>query len=279
MRHGSSIAAVRALSQIEAWPGAAATAVVVGPEGTIASHGDAERVHPWASLTKLLTALAALVAVEEGTIELDEPAGPEGSTVRHLLAHASGLAPDDEGVLAEPGRRRIYSNTGFERLGELIAARAEMPFDGYLSAAVLGPLGIAGELQGSPAHAFAGSLSDLALLGHELLAPSVVAAETLAEATTVQFPGLVGVLPGFGRMEPNDWGLGLELRDGKHPHWTGAHNAPATFGHFGRSGTFLWVDPERRLALGVLTDEPFGEWATTAWPALSDAVLAEAGAS
>ena len=77
-------------------------------------------------------------------------------------------------------------------------------------------------------------------------------------------------------MEPNDWGLGLELRDGKHPHWTGAHNSPGTFGHFGRSGTFLWVDPERRLALGVLTDEPFGEWATAAWPALSDAVLAEA---
>ena len=64
----------------------------------------------------------------------------------------------------------------------------------------------------------------------------------------------MGVLPGFGRMEPNDWGLGLELRDGKHPHWTGAHNSPGTFGHFGRSGTFLWVDPERRLALGVLTE-------------------------
>ena len=140
---------------------------------------------------------------------------------------------------------------------------------------MLGPLGIVGELQGSPAHAFAGSLADLAHLGHELLAPSVVAAETLAEARTVQFPGLVGVLPGFGRMEPNDWGLGLELRDGKHPHWTGTHNSHATFGHFGRSGTFLWVDPERRLALGVLTEEPFGEWATTAWPALSDAVLAE----
>ena len=275
VRHRSSIAAVRALSQIEAWPGAAAAAVVVGPDGTIASHGDAAGVHPWASVTKLLTALATLVAVEEGTIDLDEPAGPEGSTVRHLLAHASGLAPDDDAVLAEPGRRRIYSNTGFERLGDLVAARAEMPFAGYLSAAVLGPLGIAGELRGSPAHSFAGSLSDLALLGHELLAPSVVAAETLAEATSVQFPGLVGVLPGFGRMEPNDWGLGLELRDGKHPHWTGAHNSPATFGHFGRSGTFLWVDPERRLALGVLTEEPFGEWATTAWPALSDAVLAE----
>ena len=250
VRHRSSIAAVRALSQIEAWPGAAAAAVVVGPEGTIAIHGDAERVHPWASVTKLLTALAALVASEEGTIDLDEPAGPRGSTVRHLLAHASGSSPDGA-VLAEPGRRRIYSNTGFERLGELVAERAEMPFDRYLSAAVLGPLGIAGELRGrSPAHAFTSSLADLALLAHELLAPSVVAAETLAEATTVQFPAS-SASSAFGRMEPNDWGLGFELRDAKHPHWTGAGNSPATFGHFGRSGTFLWVDPERRRPGGA----------------------------
>ena len=61
----------------------------------------------------------------------------------------------------------------------------------------------------------------------------------------MQFPGLVGVLPGFGRMDPNDWGLGFELRDAKSPHWTGARNSPRTFGHFGGSGTFLWVDPER----------------------------------
>ena len=100
--------------------------------------------------------------------------------------------------------------------------------------------------------------------------------ETLAEAVTVQFPGLAGVLPGFGRQEPNDWGLGLELRDGKSPHWTGARNSPRTFGHFGRSGTFLWVDPEAGLALACLTDLAFGDWAKDAWPRLADAVLAEA---
>ena len=91
----------------------------------------------------------------------------------------------------------------------------------------------------------------------------------------MQFPGLVGVLPGFGRQEPNDWGLGLELRDAKSPHWTGAHNSPRTFGHFGRSGTFLWVDPDADLALACLTDLAFGDWAAEAWPRLSDAVLAE----
>jgi CubicO group peptidase (beta-lactamase class C family) len=102
-----------------------------------------------------------------------------------------------------------------------------------------------------------------------------VAPETLDEATTVQFPGLVGVLPGFGRQEPNDWGLGPELRDAKSPHWTGARNSPRTFGHFGRSGTFLWVDPVAGVALGVLADRPFGDWAVDAWPRLADAVLEE----
>ena len=106
-----------------------------------------------------------------------------------------------------------------------------------------------------------------------------MAPETLAEATSVQFPGLVGVLPGFGRMEPNDWGLGFELKDAKSPHWTGARNSPRTFGHFGSTpgtATFLWVDPEARLACAALADVSFGDWAKDAWPRLGDAVLAEA---
>lgn len=107
------------------------------------------------------------------------------------------------------------------------------------------------------------------------MAPTVIASETLAEATTVAFPRLVGVLPGFGRQEPNDWGLGFELRDRKSPHWTGRRNSPRTFGHFGRSGSFLWVDPDARLACASLADRDFGGWAADAWPALSDAVLAE----
>jgi CubicO group peptidase (beta-lactamase class C family) len=92
----------------------------------------------------------------------------------------------------------------------------------------------------------------------------------------VAFPGLVGVLPGYGRMEPNDWGLGFELRDTKEPHWTGRRNSPRTFGHFGQSGSFLWVDPEAGLACACLSDRRFGDWAKKAWPRLSDAVVAEA---
>jgi len=267
---------VEALRQIESWGARTAAVAVVGPEGVRARHGPHGRELPWASVTKLATALAVLVAAEEGAVDLDAPAGPPGSTIRHLLAHASGLPPDGRTPIAKPGERRIYSNAGFEVLAESVAEAAEMPFDEYLRLAVFEPLGLGSQLRGSPATGIAGSLEDLAALGRDLLAPSLVAPETLREATAVAFPGLVGVLPGFGRMEPNDWGLGFELRDGKAPHWTGTRNSPATFGHFGRSGTFLWVDPEARLAFACLTDRPFGDWAKEAWPRLSDGVLAEA---
>ncbi len=95
----------------------------------------------------------------------------------------------------------------------------------------------------------------------------------------MQFAGLAGVLPGFGHFDPCDWGLGPEIRDAKQPHWTGAANAPATFGHFGRSGSFLWIDPDAGIACAGLCNRPFGPWAARAWPALADAVLAETGAA
>ena len=150
-----------------------------------------------------------------------------------------------------------------------------MPFNEYFRAAVVEPLALRGSLDGSPASAYVGPLDDLLALGRELLEPTLIAQETLDEATTVQFPGLAGVLPGWGRQEPNDWGLAFELRDAKSPHWTSAHNSSRTIGHFGQSGTFLWVDPVLGVACGVLTTRDFGDWAREAWPAFGDAVVAE----
>jgi CubicO group peptidase (beta-lactamase class C family) len=266
---------VEALRQIDEWPAATAAAGVVRDAEVVAVRGPRDLVVRWASVTKLVTALAALIAAEEGVVDLDEPAGPERSTVRHLLAHASGLPFEPGGPSARPGQRRVYSNVGFEALAEHIAMRAEMPFGDYLTTGVLEPLAMQAELRGSPASELFGSLDDLLRLAAELQRPTLVAPETLAEATTGQFPGLAGVLPDFGRMDPNDWGLGFELRDEKSPHWTGTRNSPRTFGHFGGSGTFLWVDPVAGVALGSLTDLEFGDWAKEAWPRLSDAVLGE----
>jgi CubicO group peptidase (beta-lactamase class C family) len=266
---------VNALAQIDAWPVEHAAAGVVRGSETW-SHGPADRRFAWASVTKLLTAMATLVAAEEGVLDLDEPAGPPGSTVRHLLAHASGLPFDGPRPISQPGKRRIYSNTGFNQLGGFLELKAEMPFADYLAAAVLEPLALSGtSLEGPPSSGLVGPLGDLLAFGRELQRPTLVARETLDEATTVAFPGLSGILPDFGRFEPLDWGLGFEIRDGKEPHWTGARNSARTFGHFGGTGSFIWVDPDTGVACAALADRQFGQWAKGAWPLLSDAVLAE----
>jgi CubicO group peptidase (beta-lactamase class C family) len=262
---------VEALAAIDSWGARTAAAGVVGAAEAVRGPRDVEL--RWASVTKILTGLAVLVAVEEGTVDLDEPAGP--ATLRHLLSHASGLGPEAGPPLMPPGKRRIYSNYGIELAAELVGERAGIPFADYFAGAVVEPLGLAGGLHGSPAWAYRGPLDDLLAVGRELLAPTLLHAETLQEATSVQFPGLDGVLPGWGRMTPNDWGLSFELRDAKSPHWTGTLASPRTFGHFGAGGTFLWVDPDAGLALGVLTDREFGDWAKDAWPAFSDSVVRE----
>jgi CubicO group peptidase (beta-lactamase class C family) len=268
---------MQSLTLIQNWPVPAATAAVVRRDGTVAgTYGPTGHEFRLASVTKLLSAYAALVAVEEGAVELDEPAGPEGSTVRHLLAHTSGLAFDEHRTMAAPGTRRLYSNAGFEVLGDHIAKAAEIPFPEYLRQAVLEPLGMAStSLPGSPAAGGVSTADDLVRFAAELQAPKLLAAETVAEATSVAFPGLKGVLPGYGHQNPNDWGLGFEIRDAKSPHWTGLNSSPRAFGHFGQSGTFLWVDPDAGAACVVLTGRDFGEWAVPLWPAFTDAVLAE----
>jgi CubicO group peptidase (beta-lactamase class C family) len=263
-----SVDAVQALRQVDRWPGENAAVALISADGTETAHGDLATPFNWASVTKLATALAALVAVEEGIVALDDPAGPPGSTLRHLLAHASGLPFEGSQPLAPPGSRRIYSNRGFEVAAEVVAAGAEMPFAGYFESLWGFPLG------GSPAHGVEAPVARLVDVARELLSPRLVPRETLAEAASVQFPGLDGVLPGYGRYSPNDWGLGFELRDSKQPHWTGDGNSPSTFGHFGRAGGFLWVDPEAGVALACLTDHEFGDWSRDAWPKLADAVLA-----
>lgn len=268
---------VDAVRMIEDWPVEAAAATVVGADGTVlGAHGPQDRVFELASVTKLLTAYATLIAVEEGAVEWDQPAGPPGSTVRHLIAHTSGLAFNEHKVMAPPGSRRLYSNAGFEVLAATVQAACDIRFADYLEESVLTPLAMtATRLDGSPAAGAVSTCADLARFAAELQAPRLVAPDTLAEATTVVFPGLTGVLPGLGYQRPNDWGLGFELRDHKSPHWTGERNSPATFGHFGQSGTFLWVDPDAGVACVALTDRMFGDWAKRLWPRFSDAVLAD----
>jgi CubicO group peptidase (beta-lactamase class C family) len=231
----------------------------------------------------MLVGWAALVAVEEGTVSLDQPVGQEGCTLRHLLAHAGGYSFDGPAPIAKPGTRRIYSNTGIELAADAIGEAAGMPFELYLREAVFEPLGMhSTALKGSPAYAVWSTVTDLVAFVHEVRAPHLVAAESALAFRTPQFPTLAGLVPGVGRFDPCPWGLGAEIKGAKNPHWTGTRNSPATFGHFGGAGTLLSVDPGAHIAMVALTDRAFDEWAADAlvlWREFADAVLLEAAAA
>lgn len=270
-----------ALSAIESWPVSTVAAGWHRGDDASTSTGPSGHRFALASVTKPLVALAVLVAVEEGSLALDQPTGPGGSTVAHLLSHSSGLPPDagQDGMAGPPANRRVYSNLGFEILGQLVEDHTGIDIATYLHEAILDPLAMTDTtLAGSAAHGAVSTVDDLLALSRELLRPTLLAPETMARATSAHLPDLSGVLPGFGRQSPNPWGLGFEIRGTKSPHWTGDLNSARTFGHFGRAGTFLWIDPEADVACVALTDRTFGPWAAEAWPALSDAVLREAAA-
>ncbi len=131
-----------------------------------------------ASLTKVLcTTTLCAQAVREGALELDAPlcrwlpgfaaAGKAGVTVRHLLAHSSGLpwwrpyhlaAPAEadparrraavvEALMAEPleappATRSVYSDPGFMALGLALEAALGARLPALFEARVAAPLGI-----------------------------------------------------------------------------------------------------------------------------------------
>ena len=269
-----------ALEQVSTWPVPNAAATVIARDGAVVGTvGDVDRPFRLASLSKMMAAWAVLVAVEDGSIALDAPVGQPGCTLRHLLAHAGGYPFEGTEPVSPPERRRIYSNTGIELAADATQAACGIPFGEYLAEAVFEPLGMASTgLRGSPAHGISSTVADVGRFLAELQRPVLLAPATAAQAVSRQYPDLAGIVPGVGRFDPCPWGLGVEIRGEKSPHWTGHTNSPETFGHFGGAGTMAWVDPRAGCGLVALTDRAFDAWsieAMRAWPALSDAVLAE----
>lgn len=246
--------------------------------GALYESGDVDEIFPFASVTKPIVAWSALVAVDRGLLDLDAPAGapaPDGATIGHLLSHSSGIATDSDERLATPGTRRIYSNRGIEILGERLQEATGTPLETWVESTVLEPLGMASVLiPGSPAHSGEGSARDLSLFARELASPRLVSPALAERACAPVLPELDGVLPGYGRQVPNPFGLGVEVRGAKSPHWTGKGNSPQTFGHFGQSGSFIWVDPVAERQAVFLGAEPFGQIHRKTWPALGDQILA-----
>lgn len=266
------------LAAVDDWPVDTVAVGVTTGAASIATHGPTDRVFALASVTKPLAAMGVLLAAQDAVVHLDEPAGPTGSTVRHLLAHASGLGLDADARTVPPGTRRVYSNIAYDLLGDLVAVRVGEPFGDHLAHEVFAPLGMeATTLNGSPAHAATSTVDDLLAFAREVLAPDLLDDDLAVDLVTPQWPDLDGVVPGYGRQVPCPWGLGVEVRGGKSPHWTGGDQPSSVVGHFGQSGTYLWVDREHDVAAVALADRDFGPWAVDAWAPFNDRLAAALG--
>jgi CubicO group peptidase (beta-lactamase class C family) len=129
-----------------------------------------EHAYRIGSITKTFTAVAVLQLREAGRVELDAPLRayvpevPVGPTVRHALSHLSGLQREPPGEIWEtltppsreellagledaelvlrPGERWHYSNLAVALLGEVVIRAAGVPYEEYLRARILDPLGL-----------------------------------------------------------------------------------------------------------------------------------------
>ena len=260
-------------AELADWPVGSASAAVIGPDGVLDLVDDGQR-YPWASVTKVLTAIDRAGRHLRGRHRARRPGrtarvDPAASAVPRVRA-GDRLRPDPGPAGHPPGVLESRHRAGRRAPGEphRPAVRRRIVRTGA------GPAGhdryradrAAGARRTWPDRRPRGA-------GRRPAAPTLLLPKVVELASTVAFPGLGGVLPGFGRQEPNDWGLGCEIRDHKQPHWTAPDNSPATFGHFGQSGSFIWVDPAAQLACVSLSDTAFGPWAAERWPRLSAAVL------
>ena len=249
-------------SQISQWPAETVAGALLHQGEVTETVGDTAREFPVASVTKLVAAYGVMLAVEEGAVELEQSAGPEGSTLEHLLAHASGISFDSREPQKPLGERRIYSSAGYEWAADTVAEATGMDFAEYLREGVLTPLGMKStRLEGSAGHGLVSTVEDLAAFAAEVQDPQLLHPSTVADMRRVHFNGLRGIVPGYGSFKDCTWGLGFEIRGDKE-HWMGSLPADAV-GHFGMSGTYLWVAGD--YAMVALTNRDFGEWCKPLW--------------
>lgn len=263
-------------------------------------YGDTANLFDLASISKPITATAVLTAAQEGVVDL-EAILESGFSLADLMSHQSGLSFSVEGGVTlencrislenpncgffdkPPRNRRIYSNLGYESLALDLQNKCGLSFAQYLQEAVFTPIAMSNTYvdhrnfpDSGPFGAAAGivsSATDMALFLTEWINGDLLDVTFKRRASTRTELSLGGILPGYGFFLDNTWGFGYEVRGLKSPHWTGSLNSSLTFGHFGQSGTFLWVDPQVQLACCVLTDRPFDSFAKENWPIFSDSLI------
>jgi CubicO group peptidase (beta-lactamase class C family) len=123
------------------------------------SQVNADTVFEVASISKVITAYAALALVERGVLSLDEPVTQYLSqpwlppsdyadqiTLRHLLTHTSGLTnhinPVDKSIVSQPGERYEYSGVGFIYLQEVMEQATGKSLEQIAQELVFKPLAI-----------------------------------------------------------------------------------------------------------------------------------------
>jgi CubicO group peptidase (beta-lactamase class C family) len=234
----------------------------------------------------------------------------------HCSGLPADTGDPDAAPLESPGTYRRYSNAGYALAARLVEAQAAMPFREYLRASVLDPLGMDASLGlevgdggraavvrqpgiwrngqqffNSPAFreaalpesggyatatGYASFLRCLLAGGRASDGRALLAPETVDEMLATQFGELPGGVEAVTLWDACPWGLGLDVRGTREPHWTGDALTPSANTHFGSSGTLAWIDRERGLGLVVLASRGSysGWWAQAGgWADLSAAVL------
>jgi CubicO group peptidase (beta-lactamase class C family) len=254
------------------WRGSLAFTVVRVRHGAverIREYGDVSAVRPWASVSKMAVAMAFGVEMDWGLHSYSEMVGPRGANFANLLSHSSGLGLEEGDPVVPVGTKRVYSNVGVDYAVAKIVG--ENPPAEWLDDRVFSPLGMTScALRGRPAAGVSGSTEDMEKLAIAWLRPDLLAASTRDRMIRPYLPELSGIVPGFGRFTPCPWGIGPEIR-GQKSHWMGEW-PPASFGHFGMSGSLMLVNVDEGIGVVATTTEDFGPWAVALWPAWTSAV-------
>jgi serine-type D-Ala-D-Ala carboxypeptidase len=220
-----------------------------------------------------------------------------------LLAAAFGVP-----LRNQPGTHAEYSDIGFILLGVALERIAQEPLDQFCQREVFGPLGmshaafnppsgwkseipptandptfrnriIQGEVQDENAGVMGGvaghagvfsTATDLATFAHAMLngGMPLVRPETLAL---------------FTRRENSSSGTSRALGwdTPSTPSQSGKYFSQSSFGHLGYTGASLWIDPQRRLSVTLLTNRTWPDCANLAIkearPKFHDAVVEALG--
>lgn len=201
----------------------------------------------------------------------------ERAHTRDELLRAAFQTP----LVADPGTHAEYSDIGFIIFGEALARMADEPLDRFCQHQIFGPLGMArtmfnppqsmrhstpptvddrwfrnrviqGEVHDENASVLGGvaghagvfaTASDVATFAHVMLngGKPILHPETLALFTRHE-----------ATPEGTSHALGWDTPS--TPSQSGQHFSPSSFGHLGYTGTSLWIDPERRLSVTLLTN-------------------------